>query len=101
MENTFAVIRLPEDERCPLTVTPNMHSFPLSRRLVSRAFKRSFASRASAPGLRKLLEKRPGDVVITFAKRTAMGRPKKGQFKDAPVDEILSGLLKVSARFNF
>jgi acetyl-CoA acyltransferase 1 len=41
----------------------------------------------------KLLEKNPDDVVITFAKRTALGRAKKGQFKDVPVDEMLRALL--------
>ena len=35
------------------------------------------------------------DVVITFAKRTAVGRAKKGQFKDTPVDELLHALFKV------
>lgn len=74
----------------------NMHSWLLSKRLVSRASAaRSIASQPSAPGLQSLLEKRPNDVVITFAKRTAMGKAKKGQFKSTPVDEILSGLLKV------
>lgn len=72
----------------------------LSRRIASRGSVRSFASRALAPGLHSLLEKRLEDVVIIFAKRTAMGKAKKGQFKDTPVDEILSGLLKVSAHFD-
>ena len=69
----------------------------LLRRTASRASVRSFVSQASAPGLQRLLDKKPEDVVIIFAKRTAMGKAKKGQFKDAPVDEMLSGLLKVSA----
>lgn len=74
----------------------NMHAWLVSKRLLSRASAaRSFASQPSAPGLQSLLEKRPNDVVITFAKRTAMGKAKKGQFKSTPVDEILSGLLKV------
>ena len=42
-----------------------------------------------------ILEKRYDDVVITFAKRTAVGRAKKGQFKDTPVDELLHALFKV------
>lgn len=42
-------------------------------------------------------EKRADDVVVTFVKRTAMGRAKKGQFKDTPVDEMLSSLLRVSS----
>ncbi|KAI6031789.1 3-ketoacyl-CoA thiolase [Pisolithus microcarpus] len=40
-------------------------------------------------GLPAILEKHSDDVVITFAKRTAMGRAKKGQFKDIPVDEMM------------
>jgi len=42
-----------------------------------------------------LLQKKDDDVVITFAKRTAMGRAKKGQLKDVPVDELLHALFKV------
>lgn len=48
-----------------------------------------------ARGRAALLEKRPDDVVIAFAARTAMGRAKKGQLKDVPVDELLRGLFKV------
>ena len=48
-----------------------------------------------ARGLQAILQKKPDDVVITFAQRTAMGRAKKGQLKDVPVDELLHGLLKV------
>ena len=42
-----------------------------------------------------ILDKCYDDVVITFAKRTAIGRAKKGQFKDTPVDELLHALFKV------
>ena len=42
-----------------------------------------------------VLDKRYDDVVISFAKRTAVGRAKKGQFKDTPVDELLHALFKV------
>ena len=52
-----------------------------------------------APGRAALLEKRPDDVVIAFAARTAMGRAKKGQLKDVPVDELLTGLFKVETLF--
>lgn len=45
--------------------------------------------------LHNILEKKPDDVVITFAKRTAVGRAKKGQLKDTPVDELLHALFKV------
>lgn len=49
----------------------------------------------TAQGLAAILEKRPDDVVITFAKRTAMGKNRKGQFKDSPVDEMMQALYKV------
>jgi acetyl-CoA acyltransferase 1 len=44
----------------------------------------------------QLLQKKDDDVVITFAKRTAMGRAKKGQLKDVPVDELLYALFKAT-----
>jgi len=44
----------------------------------------------------QLLQKKPDDIVITFAKRTAMGRAKKGQLKDVPVDELLHALFKTT-----
>ncbi|KAH9486900.1 3-ketoacyl-CoA thiolase A, peroxisomal [Psilocybe cubensis] len=47
-------------------------------------------------GLADILEKRPDDVVITFAKRTAVGKAKKGQLKDTPVDELLHALFKAT-----
>lgn len=50
---------------------------------------------ASSTRVAQILEKRPGDVVITFAKRTAVGRAKKGQLKDIPIDEMLCALFKV------
>ena len=50
----------------------------------------SFSTRVA-----QILEKKPTDVVITFAKRTAVGRAKKGQLKDTPVDELLCALFKV------
>ena len=46
------------------------------------------------------MEKKPDDVVITFAARTAMGKVRKGQFKDHPVDEILLALFKVFLLFS-
>jgi len=52
-------------------------------------------SSQTTKGLRGILQKHPDDVVITFAKRTAMGKTKKGQFKDIPVDEMMQALLKV------
>lgn len=53
------------------------------------------ASSQPVSGLAAILQKNPDDVVITFAKRTAIGRAKKGQFKDTPVDEIMHALFKV------
>ncbi|KAI0778160.1 thiolase [Trametes elegans] len=47
-------------------------------------------------GRSALLSKRPDDVVITFAKRTALGRARKGQLKDVPVDELLHALFKAT-----
>lgn len=57
---------------------------------------RAASSQASPRGLDAVLQKNPDDVVITFAKRTALGRARKGQFKDIPVDEMLTAMLKVT-----
>ncbi|KIJ21716.1 acetyl-CoA C-acyltransferase [Paxillus involutus ATCC 200175] len=54
------------------------------------------ASTHARKGLVAILEKHPDDVVITFAKRTAMGRHRKGQFKDVPVDEMMQALFKAA-----
>lgn len=51
---------------------------------------------STARGLPAILEKKPDDVVITFAKRTAMGRARKGQLKDVPVDEMMHSLFKAT-----
>ncbi|EIW64694.1 thiolase [Trametes versicolor FP-101664 SS1] len=55
---------------------------------------RAYATQAK--GRAELLAKRPDDVVITFAKRTALGRARKGQLKDVPVDELLQALFKAT-----
>ncbi|KAG5648023.1 hypothetical protein DXG03_007057 [Asterophora parasitica] len=55
---------------------------------------RAASAQAGPRGLAAILQKNPEDIVITFAKRTAIGRAKKGQLKDAPVDEILHSLFK-------
>ena len=47
-------------------------------------------------GRQEILDKKPDDAVITFAKRTAMGRARKGQLKDVPVDEMMHALFKAS-----
>jgi acetyl-CoA acyltransferase 1 len=57
--------------------------------------RRMASSVASARGRAHLLQKKDNDIVITFAKRTAMGRARKGQLKDVPVDELLHALFKV------
>lgn len=54
------------------------------------------ASSQPVSGLAAILQKNPEDVVITFAKRTAVGRAKKGQLKDTPVDEMMHALFKVN-----
>jgi acetyl-CoA acyltransferase 1 len=61
---------------------------------------RSLARPASTAAVSELLKKNPNDVVITYAKRTALGKAKKGQFKDIPVDCMLHSLLKVGAYFS-
>ena len=53
------------------------------------------AASTSSRGLSAMLDKKADDVVVTFAKRTAMGRARKGQLKDTPVDELLHALFKV------
>ncbi|KAF9015211.1 3-ketoacyl-CoA thiolase [Cyathus striatus] len=57
---------------------------------------RAATTSARPRGLSAILEKNPHDVVITFAKRTAIGKAKKGQFKDTPVDELLLALFKAT-----
>ena len=52
------------------------HTLPLVRRASTQA-----------RGLQAILQKKPDDVVITFAARTAMGKFKKGQLKDHPVQQ--------------
>ena len=71
-------------------------------RFLSSGGKRLQRSVSTIPrGRAQILEKRPDDVVITFAKRTAMGRAKKGQLKDVPVDEMMHALYKVNISFTF
>lgn len=51
---------------------------------------------SQARGRQGILQKKPDDIVITFAQRTAVGKVRKGQFKDSPVDEILLALFKAT-----
>lgn len=69
----------------------------LSRATFRANIRRSLARGVSTipRGLPAILEQKPDDVVITFAKRTAMGKAKKGQLKDVPVDELMHALFKV------
>ena len=66
---------------------PSLSSLPF------RAMRRSASTISSSRA--QLLQKKDDDVVVTFAKRTAMGRAKKGQLKEVPVDELLHALFKV------
>ncbi|TBU35217.1 thiolase [Dichomitus squalens] len=66
----------------------------LTARCPVRSLTRGYATQLR--GRAEILAKRPDDVVVTFAKRTAMGRAKKGQFKDVPVDELLHALFKAT-----
>ena len=47
-----------------------------------------------SPGLDKILEKRPDDIVITCATRTPLTKARKGGFKDTPTDELLIHILR-------
>ncbi|KZS93001.1 thiolase [Sistotremastrum niveocremeum HHB9708] len=71
-------------------------SASLARRLkaIAPILARSASSQSSA--VQALLQKNASDVVITFAMRSPMGKAKKGQLKDVPVDELLSELLRAS-----
>ena len=66
----------------------------LSRR-AARPLRLAHGYATFVKGRADILTKRPDDVVITFAKRTALGRAKKGQLKDVLVDELLHALFRV------
>lgn len=51
-------------------------------------------SRAARAVPKHLLEKKPDDVVLTWVKRTALTKAKKGGFKDTPSDVLLLEMLK-------
>lgn len=42
------------------------------------------------------MEKKPDDVVITFAARTPLTKARKGGLKDTQLDDLLISLLTVS-----
>lgn len=66
-----------------------------TRQVYLPTLRRAASTQAKPRGLQDILEKRSNDVVITFAKRTAVGRAKKGQLNNTPVDELLHALFKV------
>ncbi|KAI9453993.1 3-ketoacyl-CoA thiolase [Russula earlei] len=72
-----------------LCTMPTMHKSSTILKVMHRA-----ASTLVSGG--QLMQKKSDDTVITFAKRTAMGRAKKGQLKDVPVDELLHALFKAT-----
>jgi acetyl-CoA acyltransferase 1 len=77
-----------------LRSTTVIHKLPAATALRAR----TMASLTHPRGRAALLEKKPDDIVITFAKRTVMGRAKKGQLKDVPVDEMLLSLFKATLK---
>ncbi|KIW25108.1 uncharacterized protein PV07_10773 [Cladophialophora immunda] len=54
----------------------------------------STSATTQSPGLQKILEKNPDDIVITCATRTPLTKARKGGFKDTPTDELLIHVLK-------
>ncbi|KIY00142.1 uncharacterized protein Z520_03827 [Fonsecaea multimorphosa CBS 102226] len=54
----------------------------------------STSTTTHSPGLQKILEKNPDDIVITCATRTPLTKARKGGFKDTPTDELLIHVLK-------
>jgi acetyl-CoA acyltransferase 1 len=54
----------------------------------------SSATTTISPGLRKILEKNPDDIVITAAARTPLTKARKGGLKDTPAEELIVHVLK-------
>jgi acetyl-CoA acyltransferase 1 len=54
----------------------------------------------SGRGLRHILQKHPSDIVILSSLRTPVTRAKKGSFKDAYPEELLSAVLKATLAAN-
>ena len=76
-----------------LQSTAALRRFNLGKPLLLHARAASTQTR----GLDAILKKKPDDVVITFARRTPMGRVKKGggMLANFPVDELLKALFTV------
>lgn len=52
------------------------------------------ATTTISPGLKKVLEKNPDDIVITASVRTPLTKARKGGLKDTPTEELLIHVLK-------
>ncbi|KAK2765215.1 hypothetical protein FQN54_008914 [Arachnomyces sp. PD_36] len=57
-------------------------------------------SRTAQKGLRQVLQKSPSDIVILSSLRTPVTRAKKGGFKDAYPEELLSHILRATLSAN-
>jgi len=67
----------------------------LSRRTTASVLARGFASSSRVDALpESVLRKSPEDVVVTWVKRTALTKAKKGGFKDTSSDTLLTAMLK-------
>ena len=53
----------------------------------------STSTTTHSPGLQKILEKNPDDIVITCATRTPLTKARKGGLKDTPTEELLLHVL--------
>ncbi|KAK5046747.1 hypothetical protein LTR84_007508 [Exophiala bonariae] len=54
----------------------------------------SSATTTTSPGLKKILEKNPDDIVITASVRTPLTKARKGGLKDTPAEELIVHVLK-------
>ncbi|RVX70601.1 hypothetical protein B0A52_05253 [Exophiala mesophila] len=54
----------------------------------------SATTTTTSPGLKKILEKNPDDIVITASVRTPLTKARKGGLKDTPTEELLIHVLK-------
>ncbi|KAH0830911.1 hypothetical protein AYO21_11556 [Fonsecaea monophora] len=54
----------------------------------------STSTTTHSPGVQKILEKHPDDIVITCATRTPLTKARKGGLKDTATDELLIHVLK-------